>query len=320
MPLQFDPVFQKAVAPLLAAKANGPQPDRSNPLSIRASVEPGFVKLMTLLPEAADVNYEEHQIPTYDGQSIAVYRHWRKDLDTTTPQPAILHFHGGGLIMGRAHIFKKAQDLLAQKSGVQVFSVDYRLAPEHPYPTPAEDGYSALVWLQEHAAQFSIDPKRIITVGESAGGNLVASINLMARDRSHSPPVAKQMLIYPMLDDRNIAPIPAMDGLLMWLPEVNITAWSAYLGDDYGTDRVSQYAAPARAATLKGLPSTYLEVGTLDMFLEESLKYISRIAKENIETELHVYPALPHAYDVFAPVSEAAERSMADRLRAILSV
>jgi acetyl esterase/lipase len=320
MPFQYDPAFQKAVAPSLAAKANGPKPDMSNPLSIRSIVEPGFRQSMALFPEAVDVNYEEHQIPTHDGQSIAVYRHWRKDLDTTTPQPAILQFHGGGLIMGRAKVFKRAQDLLAQKSGVQIFSVDYRLAPEHPYPTPAEDGYSALVWLQEHAAQFSVDPKRIITVGESAGGNLVASINLMARDRGLSPPIAKQMLVYPMLDDRSTTAVPEMEGLLIWKPEANITAWSAYLGDDYGTDRVSQYAAPARALTVKGLPSTYLEIGTLDMFLEENLTYISRIAKENIETELHVYPSIPHGYDVFAPLSEAAERAMADRLRAISSV
>ncbi|KAJ5776178.1 uncharacterized protein N7511_001189 [Penicillium nucicola] len=320
MSLQYDPAFQRAVAQVLTAKGNAPKPEPGNPLSIRAIVEPGFSEMMALLPEATNVNNEKHQIPTYDGQAITVYRHWRKDLDTTTPQPAILQFHGGGLIMGSAQIFKKAQDLLAEKSGVQVFSVDYRLAPEHPYPTPAEDGYSALVWLQENAAQFSVDPKRIITLGESAGGNLVAAINLMARDRGLSPPIAKQMLIYPMLDDRNIAPISAMEGLLIWSHEANITAWSAYLGDDYGTDRVSEYASPARAATLKGLPRTYLEVGTLDMFLEENLTYVSRIARENIETELHVYPAIPHGYDVFAPFSEALERAMGDRMRAISTV
>lgn len=319
MPLQYEPGFQKAIAPMLAARAAAPRIDMADPLAIRAVMGPTFEKLMNQLPDVPEVQHKIYPLVSYDGQSIPIHRYRRKDQDST-PGPAILHVHGGGLIFGAPEQFSKWQASLARDSGVQVFSIDYRLAPEHPFPTPAEDCYAALRWLQENAEKLSIDPSRIITLGESAGGNLVAAINLMARDRHLSPPIAKQMLIYPMLDDRSVNPIPALDGLLIWTPEASVTAWKAYLGSDYGNDRVSEYAAPARAASVKGLPPTYMELGTLDLFRDEDLEYLGRIAKENIESELHLYPALPHGYDLYIPFGRAAERAQADRLHAIASV
>ncbi|CAG8041551.1 unnamed protein product [Penicillium salamii] len=320
MPLQYEPDFQKAIAPLLAAKAKAPKIDMADPLAIRSTMSASFEGLMKMLPDVPEVELEIHHLTSYDGQSVPIHRYSRIDQDTTTPGPVILHIHGGGLIFGSPETFTKWQASLARDSGVQVFSIDYRLAPEHPFPTPVEDCYSALPWLQENAQRFSIDPSRIITLGESAGGNLIAAINLMARDRGLSPPIAKQMLVYPMLDDRTVNPVPALDGLLTWTPDASVTAWSAYLGSDYGTDRVSQYAAPARATSVKGLPPTYMELGTLDIFRDEDLEYLARIAKENIETELHLYPALPHGYDLFVPFGKAAAKANTDRLAAIASV
>lgn len=320
MPLQYEPSFQKAMAPVLAARAAAPKIDMEDPLAIRSVMGPSFEKLMNQLPDVPEVEHEIHHLTSYDGQSIAIHRYRRKDQDTTKPGPAILHVHGGGLIFGTPAFFSKWQASLARDSGVQVFSIDYRLAPEHPFPKPVEDCYAALPWLQENAEKLSIDPSRIITYGESAGGNLVAAINLMARDRALSPPIAKQMLIYPMLDDRSVNSIPALDGLLMWTPDASVTAWKAYLGSDYGTDRVSEYAAPARAKSVKGLPPTYMELGTLDLFRDEDLEYLGRIAKENIESELHLYPALPHGYDLWLPLGKPAERANVDRLHAISGV
>ncbi|CAG8202516.1 unnamed protein product [Penicillium olsonii] len=320
MPLQYEPGFHKAMAPLLAAKAAAPKTDMTDPFAVRSAMSPSFESLMNMLPDIPEVEHEVHHLTSYDGQSIAIHRYHRIDQDTTKPGPVILHIHGGGLIFGSPANFKKWQASLARDSGVQVFSIDYRLAPEHPFPTPVEDCYSTLPWIHKNAERFSIDPSRIITYGESAGGNLIAAINLMARDRGLSPPIAKQMLIYPMLDDRTVDPVPTMDGLLTWTPEANVTAWSAYLGSDFGTDRVSQYAAPARATSVKGLPPTYMELGTLDIFRDEDIDYLARITKEDIETELHLYPALPHGYDLFVPLGKAAARASADRLAAIASV
>lgn len=321
MPLQFDPDFLKGFAPIMAAKAAAPKTDLTNPLAIRAALNPFFEKLMELLPEPVGIEHEIHEVPSRDGTcSIRVYRYW-KNVPGQKPGPAILNIHGGGLMFGSPEIFKKSNALLVQNSGVQVFSVAYRLAPEHAFPVPVEDCYSALEWLHEKAEDFAIDTKRIITLGESAGAGLVVSVNLMARDRGLNPPVAKQVLIYPMLDDRNVTPAsPELEPFLTWMPEASLTAWKHYLGSDYGTDRVSEYAAPARAASVKGLPSTYLEIGTFDIFYKEDVDFMERIKNENIEHELHIHECVPHGYDFFVPFGKAATKAMADRLKAIAQV
>ncbi|KAJ5105811.1 hypothetical protein NUU61_003158 [Penicillium alfredii] len=320
MPVEFDPDFAQAMAPFFAAAAANPQPPTTDPYEIRSRAKPTFEKLMAMLPESPDVERQSFTIESYDGQSITLCRYFKKAADTTTPGPAIVHAHGGGMIFGSTDLFRKAHALQTSQSGVQMFSVDYRLAPEHPYPTPAEDCYAALAWVHSHAADFGIDRQRIATMGESAGGNLAASMTLMARDRGLSPGVAKQILNYPMLNDLNLEPIPALKDRVIWSTEANIGAWSAYLGADFRSDRVSQYAAPARATSVEGLPPTYLDVGSLDIFLNEDLQYVSRIAAANIPVEVHVYPGLPHASEYFTPGSAPTNRVLADRLRAITSL
>jgi acetyl esterase/lipase len=288
----------------------------NDPLVLRSVVTPAMEGYMAQLPEVPEVAHEVHHITSYDGQSIPVYRIYKKGTESATPNPAIVHAHGGGTVFGHARMFINTLSALVKQSGVQVFSVDYRLAPEHAFPTPVEDCYAALPWLIEHAVDFNIDPKCIGTMGESAGANLATSITLIARDRGLSPSVAKQILVYPWLDDRNTKTNPALEGLSTWSTEANIACWSAYLGRDFGTDRVSQYAAPARATNLKDLPPTYLEVGNLDMFLGETMEYASRLAQANVQVEVHVYPGLPHAFDTFAPLCEPTKRAQMNRAQA----
>lgn len=314
MPLQWDPVFHEAVKPLMAAMAANPPPPLTDPYVMRKVVEPGLTRMLGLIPEVTGVGHEVHQVSSFDGHSIAVHRFFKEGVDKTTP--ALVHVHGGGTIMGNVDMHTRFLSHFALESGLQIFSVEYRLAPENPFPTPTEDVYAAVKWVSEHATDFNLNPARIGIMGESAGGNLAAGATLMARDRGLSPPLAKQILAYPMLDDRNTQPHPAMEGLALWTTEQNLTAWSAFLGADVGTDRVSEYAAPARATRVDGLPPTYLEVGALDIFRDETLKYGSRIAEANIDVELHVYPSLPHAYDVFAPLSAPAKRAVTERINA----
>jgi acetyl esterase/lipase len=146
--------------------------------------------------------------------------------------------------------------------------VEYRLAPEHRYPTPVEDCYSGLQWLAGHADELDVDPERIAVMGDSAGGGLAAAVALMSRDRG-GPTLAHQILIYPMLDDRNTSPDPEIVPFAVWSYDDNITGWGALLGEAVGGASVSPYAAPARAIDLSGLPSCYLKVGQLDIFRDD---------------------------------------------------
>jgi acetyl esterase/lipase len=192
-----------------------------------------------------------------------------------------------------------ARAVVAQ--GVQHFAVDYPLAPEHKAPAAVEDCYAALEWLSAHAKEMHIDPSRIVIYGDSAGGGLAAGTSLMARDRGLNPPVAKQVLIYPMIDDRTHYPAdwPGMP-FLTWKAEDNVLGWDAYLGaDKRGREDadVSVYAAPARAKDLTGLPSTYIDVGGLDLFKQENMDFARRLVEADVEVEFHLYPGLPHGFE-----------------------
>ncbi|KAJ5613143.1 hypothetical protein N7510_006337 [Penicillium lagena] len=317
MPIKWDPEFREAVAPIFAARANEPKPDAPDPLAVRAAVTAAFETMLSQLPRATEVEHSEHRVPSYDGETIPVHRFWKKETETTTPAPALIHLHGGGMIFGSGDMFHNSCALTVQETGVQIFTVDYRLAPEHRFPTPVEDCYAALAWVHKNAEQFGIDRQRIGALGGSAGANLAAAITLMARDRGLSPGVAKQILVYPMLDDTNTVARPVRDAAAIWTTTTNAMAWSTYLGDLYGSDHVSPYAAPARVVSVEGLPPTYLEIGTADIFLEETLKFASRLAAADIEVELHVHPGLPHGFEIYAPFIGATQRAMANRYRAM---
>jgi len=152
------------------------------------------------------------------------------------------------------------------QSGVQILAVDYRLAPEHPFPVPVNDSYAALLWLNIRAKQLNVDPARIAVLGDSARGGLAAGLAIKARDEGLSPPIARQMLIGSMLDDRSTTKkYPAIDPFATWATDDNITGWQAYLGSPgkVGEDDVSPYAAPSRVRHVENLPPLYLKYQTL---------------------------------------------------------
>jgi len=199
-------------------------------------------------------------------------------------------------------------------SGVPMLVVDYRVAPEHPHPTPVEDCYAALRWLTENASALGVDPTRIAVMGDSAGGGLAAGVSLLARDRG-GPPIAQQLLIYPMLDDRTRTPDPQLVPFLTWTYDDNVTGWAALLGDSAGIDAVSPYAAPARATDVSGLPDTYIDVGELDIFRDEDIAYARRLSDAGVPTELHLHPGCPHAFEALARGADIAQRAIGDRVR-----
>ncbi len=205
--------------------------------------------------------------------------------------------------------------------GVTIVSVDYRLAPEHPHPTPSEDCYAGLLWTVEHAEELGIDPRRLLVAGVSAGGGLAASLALMSRDRG-GPALLGQLLICPMLDDRDDTESTRQFESGPWNRSNNRVAWSALLGHDGAGPNTSAYAAPARAADLSGLPPTYLEVGSAEVFRDENVEYASRLWAAGVATELHVWAGGFHCFWQIehAAVSQAATSARDDWLGRLLGL
>jgi acetyl esterase/lipase len=208
-------------------------------------------------------------------------------------------------------------------TGIQVFAVDYPLAPELKAPAQAYDCYQALEWLSSHAREMHIDPARIILYGDSAGGGLAAGLALLARDKGLHPPIAKQILVYPMLDDRTSYPADwPVSALLTWKAEDSVMAWDAYVGaDKRGREDadVSPYAAAARAESVEGLPSTYIDTGGLDLFRNECIQYAQRLAEANVEVEFHLYPGVPHGFESAAG-AWVVKKALENRVRAMQTV
>jgi acetyl esterase/lipase len=241
----------------------------------------------------------------------------------TSPTAAIYNIHGGGMIMGDnrtglAQLLGSAQEL-----GAAVISVEYRLAPETPHPGPVEDCYAGLVWTAAHADDLGIDPNRIVVAGGSAGGGLAAAVTLLARDRG-GPALLAQMLMCPMLDDRNDTPSALqMAGLGIWDRTSNETGWTALLGSARRGPDVSPYAAPARATDLSGLPPAFIDVGSAETFRDEAVTYASRIWQAGGVAELHVWPGGFHGFSGLAPqaaVSREANAAQLSWLRRVLAV
>ncbi|GAB2831017.1 alpha/beta hydrolase [Actinocorallia aurea] len=217
------------------------------------------------------------------------------------PYPLIYHTHGGGMIIGDNRIGLPEMLELAEGVGAAVASVEYRLAPGTPHPGPVEDCYAGLLWCAEHASELGVDPGRIIVGGASAGGGLAAAVALLARDRK-GPALAGQLLMCPMLDDRNdTVSARQMAGRGIWDRASNAAGWTALLGDARGTDAVSPYAAPARAADLSGLPPAFIDVGSAETFRDEDVAYAARLWQAGGVAELHVWPGGFHGFDTMAP-------------------
>jgi acetyl esterase/lipase len=314
MTLGIDAQVLAELGPLLEAVGEVEPPPIGDVESRRVNGHRMFDYVATTWQPVADVEVDRHTLTTADGATLALG--WYHS-PTGRPGSAVLYLHGGGMIFGLEHIgavYDLAVRDYVAASGVPMLVVDYRIAPEHPHPTPVEDCYAALQWLAANAATLGVEPARIGVMGDSAGGGLAAGVCLLARDRG-GPPIAQQLLIYPMLDDRAHALDPQLLPFLTWTYDDNVTGWAALLGDTAGSDAVSPYAAPARATDLSGLPETYIDVGDLDIFRDEDITYARRLSDAGVPTELHLHPGCPHAFEALARGADVSQRAINDRLR-----
>ncbi|MBD8045399.1 alpha/beta hydrolase [Arthrobacter sp. Sa2BUA2] len=232
------------------------------------------------------------------------------------PHPAVFWLHGGGMIAGSAELDTAYCAALCARTAAVVVAVDYRLAPEHPFPAALEDALAGLQWLFASAEELDVDPQRVALAGSSAGAGLAAGLALLNRDRS-GPPLAYLYLMYPMLDPthssgsaREFTSIPT------WNRGHSEFAWDCYLGA--GASDESAYAAPALAQDLSGLPPTLIQTGELDLFRDEDISFAVRLLQAGVAAELHVYPGAYHGFELNCPESSVGSQCLRDRDQALV--
>jgi acetyl esterase/lipase len=252
---------------------------------------------------------ERTDVVVPDAPHVVVRIH--RPVDGAHRRACLYSIHGGGYVMGSRDLDDVMFDRLCPTLGIVGVSVEYRLAPESPYPGPLEDCYAGLVWVHTNANEFGFDPERIGIAGVSAGGGLCAGLALLARDR-RDVSVKFQLLDSPMLDDRQTTASSRLDDLFVWTSASNQFGWRSYLGERYGRHDVPVYAAPARAEYLTGLPEAYICVGGADGFRDESIEYALRLSRAGVPTELHVYPGAPHGVGSFTETA-LAQRYLGDQ-------
>ena len=259
-------------------------------------------------PIPPGVTSSDHYAPGPRGAPDVMVRIYRPEAGSAG-LPALLWIHGGGYVLGSVDGNNFKAGSLALALNCLVASVEYRLAPENPFPAPLEDCYAALQWLTR------INGSRIAVGGASAGGGLAAALALAARDRAEVN-IRYQLLIYPMIDDRSTQQASAdLPDAPVWTRANNLIGWRAYLGREPGGDDISPYAAAGRAEDLSGLPPAFIGVGTHDLFRNENITYARRLMDCGVPTELHVYADGFHAFDGAAPDSDAARRFTAEYTR-----
>ena len=264
----------------------------------------------TPVPPNPNVEISSHVAPGPGGDlDVRIY----SPKNASKPAPGVVYIHGGGMIMGGLDGEDGTCQMMADRLGAVIASVDYRKAPENPYPAAPEDCFAAASWVFENAAELGIDKENIGIYGQSAGGGLALAVALMARDRG-GPNFAYMVPIYPMIDDRNESESSKLiTDVGIWDRAGSIEAWGWYLGGR----EADQYAAPARAKNLSGLPPAYIDVGELDMFRDEDIDFAKRLSEAGVRVEFHLWPGAYHASEVFAPEAELSQHIWDTRVAAI---
>lgn len=285
------------------------------PLSVRndTALRVGRKVMAVPTPVADGVDVRSEQVPATDGRPavrVLVYERAHR----ARPSGALVWIHGGGLVMGTPEVGNAVCSRFAAELGLVVVSVDYRLAPEHPFPAGLDDSYATLSWVHDQADALGIDPNRVVVGGDSAGGGLAACLAQMAHDRG-GPAIAFQLLQYPMLDDRTA--LRGDHDALLWSNASNRYAWGAYLGHPVSRVEDRPYASAARRADLRDLPPAWIGIGSIDLFHDECVAYAQRLRDAGVACEVHVVPGMYHAAEIFSPKAPSMVELL-DRMTAAL--
>ncbi len=282
------------IDPELAAVLDAlPVLDLTDPVAARTAFDSMIAGIRREIPGIENLVIEDRQVPGWQGDPDVIVRVYRPSAPTG-PVPGILHIHGGGFILGSVEGEHAGAALVALETGAVVVSVEYRLAPEHPFPAPLHDCYSALLFLASETGVLGVDPDRLAVSGASAGGGLAAGTALFARDQG-GPALCFQMLQIPELDDRLETPsMQSFTETPMWNRPLGEQSWRAYLGEWPAKGKVSPYAAPARAEDLSGLPPAYISTGEMDPLRDEGIHYALGLLQAGVSVELHQFPGTFH--------------------------
>ncbi|KAM5341806.1 hypothetical protein ACJ41O_014837 [Fusarium nematophilum] len=316
MPLKINPELAAVLARLGGGVDPPPPPKLGDVSARRALIAPGIKALAgPNLPR--NVRTKDYYAPSPDGHEILLRWYYT---DEQALKPAVVYVHGGGMILGSVDDYHVLVAGYVARTCVPFLSVEYRLAPEFPYPTPLNDIYAAVEWLLSKAKHLNVDPRCIAIMGDSAGGGLAAAAALLARQKG-GPRLAKMILLSPMLDDRTVMADEHISGLVSWTAVDNETGWSAMLGPKRGQQDVPETASPGRMRDATGLPPAFVEVGELDLFRDEAIDFAAKYYKAGVGMELHVYPGCTHGFDLFSPQSSSlARRAFELRDRAITTI
>jgi len=306
------PILSRLDPELAPVVAQVPVLDLTDLVAARAALALMYAQINTAAPDPA-VTRSDHRVPGAAGDPQVQLRVFRPADADGQVLPCLYWTQGGGYVLTAPDMDDQWCEQIAHTHHCAVVSVDWRRAPETPFPGPAEDCYAGLAWVVRHAADQLIDTTRIVIGGHSSGGGSTAGLALLIRDRGEFT-IAHQLLIYPMLDDTNSTPSSHLvTDPQVWNRTSNEIGWRGYLGDTYGTDRVSPYAAPTRMADLSGLAPATILTGELDLFVDEDITYAQRLMHAGVPTELHVYPGAHHGFDRHVPTATVSRRLYADR-------
>lgn len=256
-------------------------------------------------PHNPQVVKEEVFIPRRDGKQIRVCIYKPKDLDPNQPVTGLLWNHGGGYAFGVPEVCTETYEKIITSSPTVIVAPDYRLSIEAPFPAAFEDSYDTLLWMKDNAERLGIRKDQLFVGGESAGGGLTCCVSAYARDKGDVN-IAFQLPLYPMLDDRMTTDSMKDNDAPIWSEKSNRAAWQLYLGDAFGTDEVSPYAAPARLTDYTKLPPTYTFVGDIEPFYDEVVTYISHLKAAGVTAEVDIYKGAFHSFDSTVPKSPEA--------------
>lgn len=258
------------------------------------------------LPDDSNIDVKTVFIPRRDGGKLRVRIYRRKHSNGRAT--GLLWLHGGGYAFGIPEIENGTIERFIQTADSVVISPDYRLSDEAPFPAALDDAYDTLLWLNQNVDQLGVRPNQLFVGGESAGGGLACATVAYARDLGEVA-VAFQIPLYPMLDDRMATNSAQHNNAPVWNTKANITAWRQYLGDDFQTERVSAYAAPARLTNFQNLPPAFTFVGDIEPFYDETRLYFDNLKRAGVSAECLIFPGAFHGFDVLAPKSESAKKA-----------